>query len=78
MVLDVLCLEACGHIESLCMYLGELSLLLDDTKGLRFISSSPYIHMCGPHVAMVLFDASRWPTEIIKHNIFFTSNTFLF
>ena len=28
------------------------------------------IYMCGPYIALVLFDASRWLIEIIKHNNF--------
>ena len=26
--------------------------------------------MCGPRIAMVLFDASRWPITIVKCNFF--------
>ena len=28
------------------------------------------LYICGTHIALVLFDASRWPIEIIKHNFF--------
>lgn len=28
------------------------------------------IHMCGPCIALVLFDACKWLIEIVKHNTF--------
>ena len=35
-------------------------------------------YMCGWRIALVLFDASRWPIELIKYINFVTSKTFLF
>lgn len=36
------------------------------------------IYMCRPHIALILFDAFRWPIEIVKHNIFEVEDFSLF
>ena len=41
----------------------------------------PYVipmYTCRPHIALLLIEASRWPIEIVKHDIFLILKTFIF